>query len=45
VAVVGASTDPRKRGFQVLRALGESGYTGHVYPINPKGGEILGRTV
>lgn len=45
VAVIGASTDPKKRGFQVLRALQESGFQGPVYPVNPKGGEILGRTV
>lgn len=45
VAVIGASADPIKRGHQVLRALGESGYAGAVYPINPKGGEILGRAV
>jgi acetate---CoA ligase (ADP-forming) len=42
VAVVGASADPKKRGFQVLRALRESGYAGVVHPVNPKGGEILG---
>lgn len=45
VAVVGASSDPRKRGFQVLRALRESGYPGAVYPVNPKGGKILDLTV
>jgi acetyltransferase len=45
VAVIGASADPKKRGNQVLRALEESCYDGAVYPINPKGGEILGRTV
>lgn len=45
VAVVGASADPKKRGHQVLRALEESGYQGVVYPINPRGGEILGRPV
>lgn len=42
VAVIGASTDPRKRGYQVLRALRDSGYAGPVYPVNPKGGEIQG---
>jgi acetyltransferase len=42
VAVVGASADPKKRGYQVLRALQESGYGGSVLPVNPKGGEILG---
>jgi acetyltransferase len=45
VAVIGASTDPKKRGFQVLRALRESGFSGGVYPVNPKGGEIEGMTV
>ncbi|NJD19690.1 MAG: CoA-binding protein, partial [Gemmatimonadetes bacterium] len=42
VAVIGASNDPKKRGFQVLRALRDSGFGGEVYPVNPKGGEILG---
>lgn len=42
VAVIGASNDPRKRGFQVLRALRDGGFGGSVYPVNPKGGEILG---
>lgn len=41
VAVIGASTDPRKRGFQVLRALRESKFKGRIFPVNPKGGEIL----
>ena len=45
VAVIGASTDAKKRGFQVLRALRDSGFQGPVYPVNPKGGEILGFTV
>jgi len=45
VAVIGASNDPKKRGFQVLRALRDSGFGGAVYPVNPKGGEILGFTV
>lgn len=45
VAVVGASADPSKRGFQILRALAEAGYEGAVHPVNPRGGEILGRPV
>lgn len=45
VVVIGASNDPKKRGFQVLRALQESSFAGAVYPVNPKGGEILGLTV
>ena len=45
VAVIGASADPKKRGYQVLRALRESGFGGDVYPVNPKGGAIDGTTV
>jgi predicted CoA-binding protein len=39
-AVVGASRDPQKYGFQVYRDLKSAGY--QVYPINPNTNEILG---
>jgi predicted CoA-binding protein len=39
-AVVGASRDPQKYGFQVYRDLKNAGY--QVYPINPNANEILG---
>ncbi len=42
VAVVGASHNPQKIGYVVLENLKNNGYAGKVYPINPKGGEILG---
>lgn len=42
-AVVGASRDPRKFGYQVFRSLRDAGYV--VYPINPKGGELEGEKV
>ncbi|MCB2179971.1 acetate--CoA ligase family protein [bacterium] len=44
VAVIGASSNPDKLGYAVLRNLVESGYSkiGKVYPINPKSSEILG---
>jgi len=45
IAVVGASLDPTKRGYQILRGLDASGFDGDVYPVNPRGGEILGRAV
>lgn len=45
IAVVGASADPSKRGHQILRALGESGYRGRILPVNPRGGSILGHQV
>jgi len=42
VAVIGASANPSKLGHGVLANLIESGYGGRLYPINPKGGTILG---
>ncbi|MCE2455917.1 MAG: acetate--CoA ligase family protein [Gemmatimonadetes bacterium] len=45
VAVVGASTDHRKRGNRVLVALREGGYAGSVYPVNPRGGVLRGHRV
>lgn len=45
IAVVGASTDPAKRGYQILRALGESGYAGQIHAVNPAGGSLFGLTL
>jgi len=45
IVVVGASTDPGKRGHQILRALGESGYAGAVHAVNPAGGTLMGHTL
>ncbi len=41
VAVIGASRDPAKLGYAVLRNVAKHGYGGPVYPINPKAKEIL----
>ncbi len=50
VAVIGASRNPEKLGYQVVKNLLEGGvvplphlkgYPGKVFPVNPKGGEIL----
>ncbi|KPV64153.1 MAG: hypothetical protein AOA65_1038 [Candidatus Bathyarchaeota archaeon BA1] len=38
-AVVGASKDPNKYGYQVYKDLREAGY--EVYPVNPNAEEIL----
>lgn len=43
IALVGASANPEKIGYAVLRNL--LTFSGTVYPVNPKGGEILGKTV
>ncbi|WP_297215444.1 acetate--CoA ligase alpha subunit [Thermoplasma sp.] len=45
VAVIGASADTTKIGYQIVRNLKEGGYRGKVYPVNRKGGNILGYTV
>ncbi|MGB3717540.1 MAG: acetate--CoA ligase family protein [Candidatus Promineifilaceae bacterium] len=45
VAVIGASTDPHKLGHGVVRNLIDYHYRGPIYPVNPRGGEILGQTV
>ncbi len=45
IAVIGASSDPAKLSHGVVRNLKEHGYAGPIYPVNPKGGEILGLTV
>ncbi len=42
VAVLGASTQPSKAEYQIVANMLDAGYRGSVYPVNPKGGEILG---
>ena len=40
VAIIGASAVPGKPGHEVIRNIQENGYTGKIYPVNPKGGRI-----
>ncbi|MBN1772238.1 MAG: acetate--CoA ligase family protein [Deltaproteobacteria bacterium] len=42
VAIVGASQDERKRGYQAILALRRCGFEGQVYPVHPKEESILG---
>lgn len=42
VAVIGASHKQGKIGYQVVDNIVKGGYTGGIYPVNPKGGEVLG---
>ncbi len=44
VAVIGASSNPRKLSYGILRNLVNSPYDGGIYPVNPGAGEILGKT-
>jgi 3-hydroxypropionyl-CoA synthetase (ADP-forming) len=45
VAVIGASATPGKSGNVVIRNILANDYTGKIYLVNPKGGEILGMPV
>ncbi|MGC8932688.1 MAG: acetate--CoA ligase family protein [Candidatus Methanodesulfokora sp.] len=42
IAVVGASSKPGKIGHESLRSLLTSGFSGKIYPVNPRAEEILG---
>ncbi|HOU15930.1 MAG TPA: acetate--CoA ligase family protein [Anaerolineae bacterium] len=41
VAIIGASRDVEKLGYAVLYNVKASGFTGQIYPINPKADELL----
>lgn len=45
VAVIGASQDETKIGFKVMDNIVSGGYKGNLYPINTKGGSVLGYPV
>lgn len=45
VVVIGASSVPHKPGNDVVRNILANGYSGKLYLVNPKGGEIMGRKV
>ena len=40
IAIVGASTAPEKPGYQMVKAF--KNFPGKIYPVNPRGGELLG---
>jgi acyl-CoA synthetase (NDP forming) len=42
IAIIGASTNVAKWGFNFMLHLMHGGYKGRYYPVNPGGGEILG---
>ncbi|MEE8347393.1 MAG: CoA-binding protein, partial [Dehalococcoidia bacterium] len=42
IAVVGASANPDTPGYDYVSALQEFGYSGRIYPVNPRAQEILG---
>ncbi len=42
VAILGASRDPAKLGFRLLKNVRDGGFAGELYPVNPAGEPILG---
>ena len=42
VAVVGASSDPKKPGNAALRNMISMGYKGKIFPVNPREEQVLG---
>jgi acetyltransferase len=44
-AVVGVSRDAWKPGSSMLRALLRFGFTGSIYPVGSKGGQLMGMDV
>lgn len=43
IAIIGASEDRKKVGGMILENILENGFTGEVFPVNPKGGIIQGK--
>ncbi|MBC5783201.1 acetate--CoA ligase family protein [Ramlibacter sp. USB13] len=42
IAVIGASNEAGKIGNSVMKNLINGGYKGTIYPVTPKGGEVMG---
>ena len=42
VAVIGASDNPGKVGFHVMKSLTKGGFSGKIIPVNPSANEIMG---
>jgi acetyltransferase len=45
IAVVGASANPDTPGYDYVSSLQHAGFSGAIYPVNPKADEILGLPV
>ncbi len=42
VAVIGASDNPGKLGFHVMKSLAKGGYPGKILPMNPRSERVMG---
>ena len=42
IAMIGASSNPAKIGFQIFRNIRDAGFAGEIVPVNPKGKQSSG---
>ena len=42
VAVIGASRNPKKIGYELVSNILSGGYEGKLYPVNPEGADVMG---
>jgi len=42
VAVIGASKNPKKIGYELVSNILAGGYEGRLYPVNPEGADVMG---
>jgi len=42
VAVIGASKNPKKIGYELVSNILSGGYEGRLYPVNPEGADVVG---
>ena len=42
IAIVGASQDMQKVGYGWVKGIVDAGFGGGIYPVNPRGGELMG---
>ncbi|MDI9609189.1 MAG: CoA-binding protein [Candidatus Verstraetearchaeota archaeon] len=42
IAVIGASKNPKKIGYELVSNILTGGYEGNLYPVNPEGADVMG---
>jgi acetyl-CoA synthetase (ADP-forming) len=42
IAVIGASKNPKKIGYELVSNILSGGYEGRLYPVNPEGADVVG---
>ena len=42
IAVIGASKNPKKIGYELVNNILAGGYEGRLYPVNPEGADVMG---